>query len=95
MRSPSGIGEAETYTVIRKSLADDNSTTAHVTGATVYVDDVREPAGTLHLAPGYAPIAAGRISALDLAAVRKAPGVVAVLSPSEDRVRKLGKSASI
>ncbi len=83
MRSPSGIGEAETYAVIRKSLADDNSTTAHVTGATVYVDDVREPAGTLHLAPGYAPIAAGRISALDLAAVRKAPGVVAVLTAKD------------
>src|SRR5690606_18908645 len=50
------------------------------TGEAVYVDDIPEPAGTLHVAPGYAAIAAGRITSLDLEAVERAPGVVAVLT---------------
>ena len=41
------------------------------------------PAGTLHLAPGFAPIAAGRVTTLDLEPVRAAPGVVAVLTADD------------
>ena len=52
----------------------------HVTGTARYVDDVVEPAGTLHVAPGAASIARGRILSLDLDPVRAAPGVVAVLT---------------
>ena len=51
----------------------------HVTGAARYVDDIPVPADCLHLAFGLSTIAHGRITALDLAAVRTAPGVVAVL----------------
>jgi xanthine dehydrogenase large subunit len=51
----------------------------HVRGAAVYVDDVPLPANALHAAFGMSPIAHGRIRALDLAAVRAAPGVVAAL----------------
>ena len=51
----------------------------HVTGEARYVDDIPTPAGTLHLAFGTATIAAGRITGIDLAAVRAADGVVAVL----------------
>ncbi len=68
--------------VVRKPLPHD-SAPRHVTGAAAYIDDLREPAGTLHVAPGYAPIAAGRIIALDLSAVRAAPGVVAVLTAAD------------
>jgi xanthine dehydrogenase large subunit len=50
----------------------------HVTGAARYVDDIPVPANCLHLAFGLSPIAAGRITALDLDAVRAAPGVVRV-----------------
>lgn len=64
------------------SLAHD-SAVKHVTGQAVYVDDIREPAGTLHLAPGLASIAAGRITGMDLSAVATAPGVVAVLSADD------------
>ena len=60
-----------------------DSAVKHMTGAALYVDDIREPAGTLHAAPGYAPIAAGRVTRLDLDAVRKAPGVVEVLTAAD------------
>ena len=58
-----------------------DSSTRHVTGSAVYVDDMLEPEGTLHLAPGYASSSAlGRIDELDLDAVTKAAGVVRVLT---------------
>ena len=68
----------ENYTVVRQPLAHD-SAIKHVTGQAQYIDDLRVPAGTLHLAPGYAPIAAGRVTTLDLEPVKAAPGVVTVL----------------
>ena len=55
----------------------------HVTGAARYVDDIPTPADALHLAFGLSTIAAGRITALDLDAVRAAPGVVAVLTAAD------------
>jgi xanthine dehydrogenase large subunit len=60
-----------------------DSALRHVAGSALYVDDVREPAGTLHLAVGGAPAARGRITRLDLDAVRAAPGVVAVLTAAD------------
>ena len=68
--------------VVRQPLAHD-SAVKHVTGAAVYTDDILEPAGTLHAVPGYAPIAAGRATRLDLESVRKAPGVVEVLTAAD------------
>ena len=50
----------------------------HVTGAARYVDDIPLPVGTLHLAFGLSTTAHGSITAIDLSAVRAAPGVVAV-----------------
>nr|WP_245243097.1 xanthine dehydrogenase molybdopterin binding subunit [Pararhodobacter sp. SW119] len=55
----------------------------HVTGAARYVDDIPTPAGTLHLAFGLSTVAHGAITAMDLAAVRAAPGVVAVLAAGD------------
>ena len=66
---------------VGEALAHD-SAAMHVAGSAPYIDDLLEPEGTLHLAPGYAAEGAcGRITALDLEAVRRAPGVVAVLTP--------------
>lgn len=48
----------------------------HVTGKARYVDDIPTPANCLHLAFGLSPIAAGRLTGLDLDAVRAAPGVL-------------------
>ncbi|MFK7746244.1 MAG: xanthine dehydrogenase molybdopterin binding subunit [Roseobacter sp.] len=55
----------------------------HVTGAARYVDDIPTPANTLHLAFGLSQQAAGQITDMDLAAVRDAPGVVAVLTAND------------
>ncbi len=68
--------------VVGQPTAHD-SAARHVSGSAVYIDDLREPEGTLHLAPGRAPVARGRILRLDLDAVRKVPGVVAVLTAAD------------
>jgi xanthine dehydrogenase large subunit len=61
-----------------------DSAALHVAGTALYVDDMLEPEGTVHLAPGYAPLGArGRIARLDLDAVRRAPGVVRVLTAAD------------
>jgi len=57
----------------------------HVTGQARYVDDIPTPAGTLHLAFGLSDVAHGRLNALDLDAVRAAPGVVAVVTGADTR----------
>ena len=52
-----------------------------IQGAARYIDDIPEPAGLLHMAPGHAQRGAkGKITTLDLDPVRAAPGVVAVLT---------------
>ncbi len=55
----------------------------HVTGQARYVDDIPVPADCLHLAFGLSDIACGRISSIDLSAVRAAPGVVAVIAGTD------------
>ena len=65
----------------------------HVTGQARYVDDIPAPAGTLHLAFGLSGVARGRIVSMDLAPVRAAPGVVAVLT-AEDLARDADTSPS-
>ncbi|MEL6549457.1 MAG: xanthine dehydrogenase molybdopterin binding subunit [Pseudomonadota bacterium] len=55
----------------------------HVAGAARYTDDIPAPANTLHLAFGLSEIAKGRITGMDLAAVRAAPGVVDVLTADD------------
>ncbi|MBD3787517.1 MAG: molybdopterin-dependent oxidoreductase, partial [Sphingomonadales bacterium] len=60
-----------------------DSAALHVTGRARYVDDIPTPAGTLHLAFGLSTEASAAITALDLAPVRAAPGVVAVLSAED------------
>ena len=55
----------------------------HVTGQARYVDDIPLPAGALHLAFGLSEIARGHIAAMDLDAVRAAPGVVRVMTAED------------
>jgi len=55
----------------------------HVTGQARYVDDLPVPSGCLHLAFGMSSVAHGAITAMDLDAVRAAPGVVAVYSAAD------------
>ena len=51
------------------------SARAHVTGDARYIDDLAEPAGTLHAAPVLARIAHGRLLGMDAAAALALPGV--------------------
>mgnify|MGYP001335418481 CR=1 FL=1 len=69
--------EADTA-VVHRSYPHE-SARLHVTGAATYIDDMREPAGTLHVACGLSPKARGRLLSLGLDEVRRATGVVAVL----------------
>ncbi|MGR3795814.1 xanthine dehydrogenase molybdopterin binding subunit [Vannielia sp. SX4] len=55
----------------------------HVTGQARYVDDIPVPANCLHLAFGTSTKARATITALDLTAVKSAPGVVAVLTAED------------
>ncbi|MFN0193421.1 MAG: xanthine dehydrogenase molybdopterin binding subunit [Aestuariivirga sp.] len=65
------------------ALAHD-SAPMHVQGTALYIDDVREPEGMLHIAPGYAKNGArGKIKSVDLDAVRNYPGVVAILTAKD------------
>ncbi|WP_394690352.1 xanthine dehydrogenase molybdopterin binding subunit [Hoeflea sp.] len=55
----------------------------HVTGSADYIDDMAEPLGTLHGYLGLSERAHARITSIDLDPVRKAPGVVAVLTTAD------------
>ena len=67
----------------------------HVTGEAVYIDDMPEPAGTLHGCLGLSTVAHGEIVSMDLSAVRAAPGVVDVLTghdvPGENDISPTGR----
>jgi len=71
-----------------------DSALKHVTGQARYIDDIPEPAGTLHAALVLSPVAAGRLRTLDLAAAAASPGVVAVLAagdiPGKNDVAPIG-----
>ena len=72
-----------TLATIGKAIAHD-SAELHVQGNATYIDDIREPDGTVHVAPGYSREGArGKITKLDLAAVRSAQGVIAVFTAAD------------
>jgi xanthine dehydrogenase large subunit len=73
--------ESETAVVHKPHPHD--SARMHVRGSAPYVDDIREPSGTLHVGIGMSDKAAGTLRGLDLSAVRAAPGVVAVLTSAD------------
>ena len=55
----------------------------HVTGEALYTDDIATPANTLHAYVGLSQATHARIKNLNLDAVRKAPGVVCVVTASD------------
>ena len=67
----------------------------HVTGTAIYIDDMPEPAGTLHGCLGLSTVAHGIIRKMDLRAVRAAPGVVDVMTgddvPGENDISPTGR----
>ena len=67
---------------VRKPLPHD-AAHGHVTGAARYVDDIPLPANALHLAFGLSDVAHGKITEINLDAVRAAHGVIAVLTAAD------------
>ncbi|UYQ73257.1 xanthine dehydrogenase molybdopterin binding subunit [Pelagibacterium flavum] len=67
----------------------------HVSGTAEYIDDMVEPAGTLHAYLGLSTSAHGEIVSLDLEPVRRAPGVLGVLTaddvPGHNDISQPGK----
>ncbi len=60
-----------------------DSAEKHVTGAALYTDDIPEFSNQLHIYIAKSNVARGRISTFDLAPVRAAPGVAAVLTADD------------
>jgi len=60
-----------------------DSARKHVSGEAIYIDDMAEPAGTLHACLGLSEVAHGAITGFDLSDVRAAPGIVAVLTAND------------
>jgi xanthine dehydrogenase large subunit len=71
-----------TLTAVHASIAHD-SAEKHVSGEALYIDDLPEPVDLLHLHVGQSTRAHARVTKLDLAAVRAAPGVVCVLTSAD------------
>jgi xanthine dehydrogenase large subunit len=76
----------ETKPVINGSMHSPlrhDSAHKHVTGTADYIDDIPEPAGTLHASLGLSSRTHAEILLLDLDPVRSAPGVVSVLTAAD------------
>ena len=68
--------------IIGAEIAHD-SAEKHVTGRALYIDDMPEPLGLLHVQLGLSARAHAKILKLDLDAVRAAPGVIAVFTAAD------------
>lgn len=55
----------------------------HVTGTAEYIDDIAEPAGTMHAYLGLSTRPHAEIVSMDLSKVRAAPGVIGVLTAED------------
>ncbi|KSB87763.1 aldehyde oxidase [Caulobacter vibrioides] len=80
--SPKVAAKVTPFQGVHASVAHD-SALRHVTGTAIYVDDLPEPAGMLHVHLGMSTRAHARIVSMDLSAVRASPGVVRVLTAAD------------
>jgi xanthine dehydrogenase large subunit len=55
----------------------------HVTGQSIYIDDIPEHAGTLHGAMVLSPIAHGTIKSIDYKAAQNTSGVIRIITPDD------------
>lgn len=75
-------GRAPQTAFVHHSINHDSGA-KHVTGEAIYTDDIAEPHGLVHVQVGMSQKAHARIRAIDLGAVRSAPGVIAVLTAAD------------
>jgi xanthine dehydrogenase large subunit len=76
--SAAGAVEGAVHTARRHDSAH-----KHVSGEALYIDDLPEPAGLLHVCLGLSTRAHAAIRSMDLSAVAEAPGVRAVLTAAD------------
>ena len=67
---------------VRESRPHDSGA-KHASGEAVYIDDIVEPLGCLHLFAAPSAYAHARLTRLDVSAVRAAPGVACVLTADD------------
>jgi len=79
---PDSGAASKLYAAVHAPLAHD-SAEKHVAGEALYIDDLPEPTGLLHLHVGQSTRAHAGIVRLDLSAVRAAPGVACVLTAAD------------
>ncbi|PZR34735.1 xanthine dehydrogenase molybdopterin binding subunit [Caulobacter segnis] len=79
----SGVAPSLTAPLGVHAALPHDSAERHVAGSAIYIDDLPEPPGLLHVHLGMSARAHARIVKLDLSAVRAAPGVVLVLSAED------------
>jgi xanthine dehydrogenase large subunit len=60
-----------------------DSAALHVRGQAVYIDDMPDLPGTLHIAPVLSPVAKGRLNGIDTSKAQGMPGVVRVLTVAD------------
>ena len=68
--------------VVGRAIPDE-SAVLHVTGSAEFVDDLPEPAGTVHAALVLSPVAHGRLLGWDASVAMAVPGAVAVVSAGD------------
>ncbi len=78
-----GMGMSDTIEGAVHTPRRHDSGHKHVSGRAVYVDDIPEPAGLLHVYFGISAQAHARIAKLDLAPVGAAEGVVLILTAAD------------
>ena len=79
---PGGARQTQISGGAHQSPAHD-SARRHVAGEAVYIDDMPEPDGLVHIALGLSDRPHARLAAVDLAAVRAAEGVLAVFTAAD------------
>ena len=79
-RADTGAGVVDAP--VGEALAHESAVN-HVTGAAIYIDDIPEPPGLLHVATGQSPLAHGRLKSMNLSPVGAAEGVVDVITFSD------------
>ncbi len=83
MRKLAGENHASAMTESLGKARPHESALQHVTGAALYGDDTPLPSDVLYVATGQSPVAAGKISEINLAQVKRSLGVVDVLTAAD------------
>src|ERR1700679_385123 len=79
---PAPLPDARILGGVNQSPAHD-SAHKHVSGEALFIDDIPEPAGLVHVYLGLGTQAHARITSMDLAKVMAAPGVIRVFTSAD------------